>query len=240
MLTTTQGIVLHSLKYGETSLILNILTRDYGLHTYIYKGVRKSKTHAANLLFPLSCISLTSYMKASTGMHLLKEISASPSLPSILLSPQKNLQSLFLSEVILKSMKHEDTDQAMFDFLHDQIILLENTHENVSLFQLNLLAKLTLYLGFSPHGNYDQQHNPYFDLLEGYYSGHLPVHGQYLSGTDAALFSRVFAIDERLLPRLNITLAETKNALHLLTKYYQLHALHGQQLKSFDILLELL
>lgn len=239
MLITTQGIVLHSRKYGETSLILNILTRDFGLHTYMYKGVRKSKTSSASMLFPLSCISLTAYIKAGTSMHLIKEISANPSLPSILLSPQKNLQSLLLSEVILKSVKHEDADQAMFDFIHHQIMLFESLQENVWLFQLYLLARLTSYLGFSPHGNYDQSSTPYFDMLEGYFTRQIPAHGQYISGDDAILFSRLFSIDQQLLSRVNISNAEIKNSLRLLTKYYQLHALHGQKIKSLEILLEM-
>ena len=35
MITTTQGIVLRSIKYGETSLVCTVFTRLYGVQTYL-------------------------------------------------------------------------------------------------------------------------------------------------------------------------------------------------------------
>ena len=37
---STNAIVLKTIKYGETSLIINIYTELYGLQTVIVKGVR--------------------------------------------------------------------------------------------------------------------------------------------------------------------------------------------------------
>ena len=41
MLVTTKGIVLHSLKYSETSIIVRIYTEARGLQSYLFKGIRK-------------------------------------------------------------------------------------------------------------------------------------------------------------------------------------------------------
>ncbi|MBW7952728.1 MAG: recombination protein O N-terminal domain-containing protein, partial [Chitinophagaceae bacterium] len=38
---TTKGIVLRTVKYGETSIIATVYTELYGIQTYIIKGIRK-------------------------------------------------------------------------------------------------------------------------------------------------------------------------------------------------------
>ena len=35
MLATTEGIVLHTIKYGESSVIATIYTRDFGRQSYL-------------------------------------------------------------------------------------------------------------------------------------------------------------------------------------------------------------
>ena len=48
----TKGIVLRTVKYGETSLVAIILTELFGVQTYMVNGVRTSKKTSAkaNLL----------------------------------------------------------------------------------------------------------------------------------------------------------------------------------------------
>ena len=44
-----QGIVLQSIRYGDTSLIVKVFTRNYGLKSYMVKGAfnRSSKNRVA-------------------------------------------------------------------------------------------------------------------------------------------------------------------------------------------------
>jgi DNA repair protein RecO (recombination protein O) len=43
----TKGIVLRNIKYGETSLVVNIFTELFGIQTYLVNGVRSSKKSSA-------------------------------------------------------------------------------------------------------------------------------------------------------------------------------------------------
>ncbi|MEO6932134.1 MAG: recombination protein O N-terminal domain-containing protein, partial [Chitinophagaceae bacterium] len=40
MILSTKGIVLRSVKYGETSLVSSIYTLSHGLQSYMINGVR--------------------------------------------------------------------------------------------------------------------------------------------------------------------------------------------------------
>ena len=39
----TKGIVLRTVKYGDTSLVVTIFTELFGVQTYLVNGVRSSK-----------------------------------------------------------------------------------------------------------------------------------------------------------------------------------------------------
>ena len=72
MIRKTRGIVLHTIKYGETSLVLHCYTEQYGRQTYMAKGVRKSRrNNRSNLFQPLFLLDFEIYYKESRGMHLL-------------------------------------------------------------------------------------------------------------------------------------------------------------------------
>lgn len=42
MIYSTKGIVLRTIKYGETSVIASIFTESFGVQSYIVNGVRTS------------------------------------------------------------------------------------------------------------------------------------------------------------------------------------------------------
>ena len=51
MIHKTRGIVLRSVKYGETSLILTMFTELFGLQSYIINGVRMASKKGSSKSF---------------------------------------------------------------------------------------------------------------------------------------------------------------------------------------------
>ncbi len=92
------AFILQQRKYRETSLILELLTRDYGLIAVLAKGVLKSKSKTAALLRPFQGILISC---SGTGSLLL--------LNQVELADQyKNLQGIavycgfYLNELVLR------------------------------------------------------------------------------------------------------------------------------------------
>ena len=65
--------ILHQQNYRESSLLLEVLTRDFGRISLIAKGVRKAKSKSAALLRPFQLLSLSysgrSELKTMTGVE---------------------------------------------------------------------------------------------------------------------------------------------------------------------------
>ena len=59
MLIKTRGIIFKSIKYSETSLILDVYTEELGLQKYIISGVRSKKARTtAGMLQIMSLLDL--------------------------------------------------------------------------------------------------------------------------------------------------------------------------------------
>jgi len=75
MLYTSRGIVLHQLRYSESSVIVKIFTEKYGLKSYIFKGVHKKKASIrSSLLQHLNLVELVCDDKDYGGLQHPKEL----------------------------------------------------------------------------------------------------------------------------------------------------------------------
>src|SRR6188768_954982 len=106
MITTTQSLVLRSIKYGETSLISTQFTRIYGIQAYMVQGVRatsaKGRSSRAGLLQPGMLLDITAYHKPQSNLQRLKEFSPTVIYCSIHEEVVKNCVALYSAELLLR------------------------------------------------------------------------------------------------------------------------------------------
>ena len=72
----TKGIVLRTVKYGETSLIVTIFTELFGIQSYLVNGVRtstKKGSGKANLFQPAAILDLVVYHNELKHLNRIKE-----------------------------------------------------------------------------------------------------------------------------------------------------------------------
>src|SRR6266550_2315079 len=72
----TKGIVLRTVKYGETSIIVSIFTELFGIQSYLVNGVRtstKKGSGKANLFQPSAILDLIVYHNELKNLQRLKE-----------------------------------------------------------------------------------------------------------------------------------------------------------------------
>ena len=151
---------------------------------------------------------------------------------SIYTSIEKNTIALFLSEVLYKSLREEEANPLLFEYLENAFLWLDS-HDNIANFHLLFLLKLTQFLGFYP--NTQEEQGNYFNLEDGCFSLHKPLE-HHLEGSTAMLLKQLlgmnFAADN--MPKLNQTLR--RELLEALVQYFELH-LHGfSKPKSLEIL----
>ena len=235
MLVKTQGIVLKSVKYSETSLILDILTEELGLKTYIISGVRKKNAKiSAGILQSMNILNLVVYNKEGTNINRIKEVKIEYIYKNLPFDIKKYSISLFLIEMISKSIKEKEPNKEFFDFVKNSLIYLDQTHNNISVFHIIFLLKMSRFTGFHPVSNYSVQ-NRIFDLREGKFKKDIPFHKDYLAEQESFYFSKFLNSDLEKNIDISIDREKKQKLLHALILYYKIHLSDFGKVKTIEI-----
>lgn len=152
MLKKTQGIVINYIKYKESSLIVKVYTLDFGLQSCIINGVRSAKAKNKMALFqPLTLLDLVIYYKKNTdNIRRITEVKCNFPYQSVPFDFKKTSIALFLAEVLTKSLKEENENAKLYDFLQNSLQYFDTLEKDFNNFHLHFLIKLSRYLGFHP------------------------------------------------------------------------------------------
>lgn len=235
MLEVTKGIVLHHINYSETSIIVKVYTENFGLKSYLIKGIKGQRSkYKKNLIQPLSVIEVVSYPNQKGEINLLKEISLDYHTRSLYFDIKKTAVVFFMDELLYKSIKEYESNQQLFDFIRNSLIHLDNLTENISLFNLFFSVQLTKYLGFYPELNYSEKDN-FFDLVEGIYKPVIPDHSLYLEPELSYLFYQLSYSDIDNYNLLTIDYKKRNLLLNKICEYYSIHVSGFKNIKTIDI-----
>ncbi|MBC8314229.1 MAG: DNA repair protein RecO [Bacteroidetes bacterium] len=236
MLYKTRGIVLHSIKYSETSLIVKAYTETFGLQSYLLKGARSPKSKIRPVLFqPLTLLDLVVYNKEKSTLHSIKEVKPAAHFHSIPSDIRKSSIVLFLAELIYKSIREEEPNSALFEFLWHSLLLLENIEEPFSSFHLLFAIKLSRYLGFQPQQN-RSEYNRFFHLREGSFQSVFNTHDDCMDETQSVWLFRLMKTDLDQLSLLNIPAKIRNPLLDKILVYYQSHLPGRITFRSHEVL----
>lgn len=239
MLKKSKGIVLRNTNYGESSIISRIYTLEDGVQSFIINSVRKGKgSIKPSHLMPLNLLEMVFYFKPNAGIHRIKELKCNPILSNIHEDVIKNSLSLFFTEVINLSIKEEESNPALFQFLESFIQLLDLEHGSLRHFPHFFMVQYSKYLGFFPKGNYTS--GDVFDLVEGRYTHHAEPGNPAL---DEQCTNYLWQLSSMNIDQVN-TLLTGKHVrdefLQGIVQYYELHMLHGRKIKSHIVIKQVL
>lgn len=148
MTSNTSLIVLHTTKFGENSMVIHTLSREYGRRGFV---VRSMGRKTASLLLPLNILEAVVVESSRTNLYTARNLIASSSLMGIRNSMYKNTMTMFLSEVLYRVVKEGTAEPGLYDWCEKQIRLLDAIDTDFSNFHIRFLLELTVALGFSPN-----------------------------------------------------------------------------------------
>lgn len=226
-LLKTEAIVLSSLKYRDSSLIVRMFTTDHGHQSFIINGVRSAKAKMKAALFqPFSLLHLVYYENKSGELHRISEIKSSYPFKHIPFDVAKSSIVLFLSEIMQKSLRDEGENIELFAFIKASLIFLDNQDGNIANFHLRFLLKVSAYLGFNIGSS-----NALVTQLEEAGSGIVN------EGTAAQLHD---LMQSEYGEEVKVSKADRHQLLLLLIDFFRLHIGNFSEVKSLSVLQEIL
>ena len=148
MVKDTELIVLHTTKFGENSLVVHTLSRDYGRRSFLIRGVGKKS--GMSLFLPLTLLEADVVESSKSTLYTAKNLVARHPLMGIRNSVYKNSITMFMSEVLFRIVREGSYEQGLYEWCEKNILLLDAMQEDFSNFHIRFLLELTIALGFSP------------------------------------------------------------------------------------------
>lgn len=232
--TKTKAIVLQTIKYGDSSLIVKMLTEELGIQSYMVKGVfgKKSKMKAA--LFQNMTLLEIVADSGNNSLGFIREISLSYCYKSIATDIKKSTIIIFISELLSKSISESEIDTDLFNFIYNSMLWLDEATSDYANFPIVFAIQLSKFLGFFPNiDTYSERSS--FDLLD----GNFKMTQNDLYQIDTELSKHFYSICN---PRSEVLLSNSirRKLLESIVTYYKLHANEVRDIKSYEILRTLL
>ncbi len=236
MLHKTRGIVLHYIKYGESSIIAHIYTESFGRQAYIINGIRSKRSSIRLSHFqPLTILDLECYYKPGRDIQRIKEIKNNIPLIHIQNEINKSTVALFIAEILYKTLHEAESNHTMFEFLASSIQFLDVMTEGVSNFHLVFLIQFSKYLGIFPQRTFQVSEKQEVNEKMLFYTDDIRIFSdlpQFIKITFDDLNEKSF----QDLDKINIKHQNRQILLEKLLEYYKLHFENIGQVKSLQIM----
>src|SRR5215207_5654991 len=244
MLHKTKGIVLRSVKFGETSLVETMFTETLGVQSYLVNGVRtatKKGTAKANLFQPSAILDLVAYHNDFKNLQRLKEFRWGYLYRHILSDIRKNAVALFMIELLTKCLKQPEAHAELFYFTEDALHHLDEANDTVTAnFPLFYALHLAVFYGFRVRDEYSATTH-YMDLQEGSFTEVQPKHPHYLQDREAAAVSHILKIMQPAeLEQLTLNQDTRRRITHAIEEYYTLHIPDFGSMRTLPVLREVM
>ena len=140
-------IVLATTKVKEGALVVHTLSREYGRRGFI---VRPGKKAAAALFLPLNILEADVVENPRSDLWSLKGIHALDSLSGIRSNIHKNTMTLFLSEVLFRTIREGAVEDGLYEWCVGSILALNALEADFSNYHVRFLLEFAGALGFRP------------------------------------------------------------------------------------------
>lgn len=243
VLHKTKGIVLRTVKYGETSVIVSIFTELFGLQSYIVNGIRttsKKGSNKASLFQPASILELVVYHNEFKNLQRLKEYKWDYLYQHIFSDVTKNAVALFMIELVTKALKQPEPNAELFYFLEDSLQHLDKASDTVTAnFPLFFALHLPVFFGFriEPTAGTEE----YLDLQEGRFEKEQPSHTYILRDQDAEVVSEILKMMQpEELDQVQLNRDARRRILQGMEQYYAFNISEFGQMKTLPVLREIM
>jgi DNA repair protein RecO (recombination protein O) len=240
----TKGIVLRTVKYGETSVIVTQFTELFGIQSYLVNGVRTSSKKGsgkANLFQPAAILDMIVYHNELKQLQRIKEFKWGVLYQHILSDVRKNAVALFMVELLTKSLKQPESNPDLFHFVEDSLLHLDNANDAVTAnFPLFFALHLPVFFGFRFSDNYSEK-NSFLDLQEGEFVKEQPKHPHFLDDKQAYVTSQLLKVQQPgELEEIKLNHDFRRNLLYMYETYYRLQIQDFGAMKTLPVLREIL
>ena len=218
---SSKAIVISTIKYSDTSLIVKLYTKKVGVVSFLLKGILKSKKGKLRTAYfqPLNQLSVIFSHQEKRNLQLLQDAQVIHTYKTIYTSITKQSIVLFISEILTSAIQEEENNTLLYEYLEYSLIWLDS-HDQISNFHLLFLLNFTKFLGFYP--DVSQSYKNGFHLSEGFFTDNLQIK-EVIKGNEINQFKTLLGTNFDNVECMNFSKTERQRLLQMLIRYFELH-----------------
>ncbi len=236
MIVSTEVVILHSRKYGDSSKIVSAYSRDEGLVSLIAKGARKSKSKFGGALEPLCCSSVSYYKKPNRGLQTLSRAELAIPMNRLTEDVDHISAGLLILESVSRTQEEGDINIELYGRLVQSLkelnLLPEEPFVVFILFQVFLTVQLGINVDFTN------------DIVDGRTCWFSFENGCLANGENS--YSSMYRFDKEIYSILNeivltgyyhdrLNDSQKKRIIDFFEKYYSFHLDRSFRFRSFNL-----
>jgi len=236
----TKGLVIRTVKYGETSVIVHIYTELFGIQSYLVNGVRvssKKNPGKANMFQPGAMLELVVYHNELRNLQRIKEYQWSTLYRELFYDVVKNSVVMFLVELLHKTIKQPEPNTDLFEFLEDALLHLDIAGKDIiANYPLFISLQLPGFFGFRISNGYTPAAQV-LELQEGEFVSERPLHPYFIEGEPSYYTSELLKVQHpEELAQVRISAANRKIMLQAYQTFFALHVPEFGIMKTLPVL----
>lgn len=237
----TDVIVLRTLKYGDSKLVVDTFTKTNGRLSFIVTVSNSRRGRIKKQLFqPLMLLSAAIDVRSKASLHKIVNAAIKVPYVSLPFNPYKLSISMFIAEFLCYALRGEQCDEPLFCYVEDSLLWLDGCGEaDFANFHIVFLLRLSRFLGFFPNLD-DYCEGDCFDLRTGCFCHALPFHSDVLNPQDTSMVRTMMRLNYQTMHLFRMSHIERNRFLDIALRYYAIHIPNFPDMKSLAVLRDLM
>jgi DNA repair protein RecO (recombination protein O) len=240
MLQNTRAIILRTVPFGDTSLVVTALTRMYGLQSYMVKGGRSISKKGQSLrpyLQPGALLDLVVYHHPTEHLQYIREMRWAKVYNKVLSNVVHHAVADFMLEMLLKCIRQSECNPELYDNIESYFIMLDEVEPAVlANFPLHFTIFMASAFGFCPENNYQGTHSLFY-LREGKFLSEEFYPGLSLNAELSNYLHQFLSVTHPVtLYRIKMSRRMRRQLMQELENYFNIHLDGFGKMKSLKVL----
>ena len=168
MQETLRGIVLRTVRYGDTSLIVDLFTESHGRMSFMASTLRaKRSVRSVSFWQPLSMVEFSAELLPNGGkLPRPSDVRTYYNYIDLPFSPIKSTLALFLAEFLSAALREEKENTPLYRYIESSLQWLDlaDSPASIANFHLAFLMHLSRFIGIYPNLDVSGNLNPNLNL----------------------------------------------------------------------------
>ena len=233
------AIVLNVMKYSDKNSIAHVYSDECGrMALLVPQGSTRGARMRNAAFMPLSIVEMEVRVVPGRDIYNFRDSRTVMPLATIYGDPVRSAVAMFVSEFLCHVIQENERNDALFDYIKQSILLLNDSRTAPANFHLCFVYHLGALLGIQPD---DESFAPgsWFDMTEGIFVQHIPATTHRLAPMQALALHRLSRITFANMHLFRYNRAERGEIIDIMIEYFRIHFSTIGSMKSPDVLKQL-